>query len=383
MDLSESKEMIISIPWASHKSYLTVTQPGSRDQFDFTSPNTLGLTIDSNSWNGMLGVSVLTPLVAPDNNSQVNIMVFVSSGDDIEFQEPSNAFSNYTFFGWEPQSGMDLGADILTGNDVTMYAAGTDSGTDILGTMDKTMNEKLAMIHYGERILSIRQLIKRYVHHSIYRADNGTGGLINFWRLSQNDFPSYKGWDANALYYTNVNDRYNYARDSFLAYFTLAYLGRRGGIRQKYTLTHNAVSAGDIIVTRNPNLNQIGITYNQLINASNSQAASNIASPFDVRPGATAVAAQFNNCCEAELPYYSTNRFHFAKNMQKNIEVQTTDERFKEHFHHVQFTFTGGSASRQATLTRYVAAADDYQLVFFKYAPVCVIRSSPTPSALA
>lgn len=134
LDLSESKELILTIPWASDHSYLLTELPGVKALFDFTSPNSLGMSADMNYWNGTLGVTVLTQLVSPENLGNVRISVFVSAGDDIEFQEPSPSFANYMFRGWSPQSGEDFGADVLTGTQ-TLEPETTDSGVEMLNTM--------------------------------------------------------------------------------------------------------------------------------------------------------------------------------------------------------------------------------------------------------
>lgn len=386
LDLSSTKELIVTVPWASNKSYLTCSTTGLRDMHDFGNPQSLALFDDVDYFNGSLGVHVLTPITAPTTAASVRILVFVSAGEDIEFAEPANSFANMIWTGWEPQSGAEpgpsLGSDVLTGNQLTLTPE-DNHGQDILGTRIKAENEKLALIHYGERIVSIRQLLKRYVHHSHCLLQALPG--VNQWRWVNCDFPYYKGWDANSLTRDTDNNAYNYARDSFMAYFALAYLGRRGSIRQKYIISSSeseGIAYRDAYVCRAPNLSE-GQVINQAFRMdSASTVADNINNGFDTRAGATGVYLPFNNCIEAETPYYSPLRFKFAKQLQHNINPPSSDGRFHENFHmcYVKVGVAGGSFLL-SHVTRFVAAGDDFSLVFFKYAPVGRLRGNPVPSS--
>jgi hypothetical protein len=376
LDLSEKKEITIDIPWATWVSYLDVQEPLrsapfpyydlSQEQLETLSPNRLIM-------NGLLGVHVLVPLASPSSLADVRIHTFISGGPDFEFQEPGNGFANYIFGAWEPQSGKeDLGADILTGNDViaTQHA----NPHDVLGTKEKAYTDKLAEIHFGERIVSIRQLIKRYVHHShtkILVSDNWAHNHV-----TNTDFPSYKGYDLAARGASEDGDPYNFARDSYLAYFALPFLGYRGSIRQKYYL--NFSKTGDFISLAGSRSDFVddGIAVNGIA-GSFSMIANVINSEHDARLGTVVTNPNLNNVVEFETPYYSPYRFMFAKIVDKYGDRSGSyGKRFTRH----KVSIIGKNPDGLTFLTRYVAAGDDFQYIFFKYAPCGVNKGNATPN---
>lgn len=377
LDLSRSKEMTIEIPWATWKSYLSVRAPPTVEPntlFDFTTDQTLTVHSNRDDFNGLLGAHVLVPLTSPAADSEIRILVFVSGGKDMEFQEPGNAFANYRFAGFEPQSGAenDLGAQVLTGNELVTVGQGDNH--DICGTHGKSLTDKLAEIHYGERIVSIRQLMKRYVHHSVNKLPSMTGFASH--TLTFSDFPSYKGYTTEARFNTATGEKFNYARDSYLAYFTLAYLGYRGSIRQKYFLepiNGNNYLIGVSRSTQNNDANTFGTlatSVSQIGNSINN-------SEFDTRLGAVVGTAALNNVVEVETPYYSPYRFMFAKWTDKFDDVLKD---FGLNFTRHTFWYRGFNQSQTTYVTRYVAAGDDFQLIFFKYAPCGYAFGNPPPS---
>lgn len=376
LDLSCSNEMTVTVPWASNKSFLNVALPTSTIQYAFN--GTSFTSVQGGTNNGMLGVHVLMPLVSPDVTSNVEVHVFVSACDDFEVAEPNGAYANYHISGWEPQSGAELGANVLTGNALPEYEAGKDTGMDILGTFDKSSSDKLTAIHFGERIVSIRQLCKRYVTHSITRFGTPTPGIY-LARIINNDFPMYKGWQTGAITSDSAGNPYGYARDGYMAYFSSAFLARRGGIRQKYVLhmPSGAQNMGEMIAARSPFSTGTGIATTTLVTTSTSLTANAVNDQFDIRPGGVAVYVPFNNCIEFETPFYTPNRFHFAQNYVKTGVKTSSDSRYRETFHQLQIKY---SNSAYGTLTRYVAAADDFSLAFYKYAPCVVFKTSPAAS---
>lgn len=383
LDLSVAKELIVKVPWASHQPYLDVLAPNpSTELYDFTNPQSIAMFNDRNKFNGLLGIHVLAPLVAPTDATSLRVMVFVSGCEDMEFQEPGNAMANYMWSGWAPQSGPELGAEVLTGTHLTV-SAGPDEGEDIINTQYSSQNEKLAAIHYGERIVSIRQLLKRYSHHQHIKFFQAGGAQIYNFIVS--DFPTYKGWNINAAYESDVGDRFNFARDSYMSYFTQAFLGYRGSIRQKYIISApGSASIREAYVTRNPSdaPQNSDIRSNASFGTSLSQTANVINNGFDMRLGSVAVVPRLNNCIEVELPYYSPKRFHLGQWRNRFIEYNVDDEMLSNSYHRLTIMSSMTSADGALYASRMVAAGDDFQLLFFKYAPCGRNIGNPIPSTV-
>lgn len=323
--------MTILVPWASAESYLDVEPvlAATDPMYDFTNPQSLALNSNRKSFNGLIGAHVLAPLVAPTESTTVRVLVFLSGCEDMEFQEPGNAFANYMFSGWAPQSGKESDLDLFTGNAVVTDSVEPRSA-DIVGTQDKAMVDKLAAIHYGERIVSLRQLIKRYVHHSHIPIDDSADFGISNWIMS--DFPSYKGWSTSALYDTAAGDKFNYARDSYLAYFSQAFLGFRGSIRQKYIL--NVTSDGSknyqFYASRTPQSSEFS-SHSTILSTNKNRVANMINNMHDARLGTAGVVPEFNNVLEFETPHYSPKRFFFAQWLKKYSNLPEFELNFNNH----------------------------------------------------
>jgi hypothetical protein len=376
LDLACSKELTIEVPWATAAAYLRVplAQPGVGAFFDLTTDQSLTLTNDRGAYNGSIGVHVLAPLVSPETGQSVQVLLFVSGAPDMEFQRPFNGFSPYMFNGWEPQSGSsDLGADVLTGNE--LVSADHERIADVLETKQKAMTDKLAEVHYGERVVSVRQLIKRYTLHQHHKVNNNS--LLTTQNLVLSNFPSYRGWDVKALYNDVDGKKFNYARDGFLAYFALAFLGYRGSIRQKYAISTLAGNSIHYLGICNEEAAIDDLKNTSNVGLSNSQIASSANITFDTSKGAAVTIPTFNNVVEAEVPWYNPERFHFAQWLGKHTPLQDTPGRnFGKHRVTLQ-----GILTSTTYLSRYVAAGDDFQFVFFKYAPCALVRANPSPNA--
>lgn len=377
MDLSNQKELTVDIPWACNRPYLPTTFP-HEILHTFTSTELLTNVNPGVNCNGMIGIHVLTPLASPDENASVVVHVFISGHSDLEFQEPGSKFASYHLTGYVPQSGMEV--PMFTGAEKPKYDAEDSNENDILGTLQVYDNTKLATIHWGERIVSIRQLLKRYVMNSVIGAADGNVTLVR-WQIWNNDFPAYKGWSTTATTIDTALKKYNFARDHYLHYFSLAYLARRGGIRHKYIISAlpSTNPVLELCAARAPSISAAAVNMSLMSVGTPSSFANNINHAFDLRPGGTMVLGQQNTCVEFETPYYSHKKFHFAQQLEKNTTRTSTDDRHRESFHTVMAKYQPGGTNRYVHLTRYVAAGEDYSLAYFKYTPIICYGFSPSP----
>lgn len=127
IDVREGSEFSITVPFVSVEQYLRTDGP--------------------NSHIGNLHLIVLNSLVAPANvSSSVEILIEISADGDAEFAQPYPVDGS-ALFAWQPQSGRGNTCEIVSGS------IGGASGTT------STIASRACI---GERILSLRQLLKRY-----------------------------------------------------------------------------------------------------------------------------------------------------------------------------------------------------------------------------
>ena len=217
----------------------------------------------------------------------------------------------------QPQSlvyDVDLNNNILTGD-----SPGSIMCVNINGLEDNLEDhDRLAMICMGEKFYSIRQVIKRYTQ-------NWTRFYVNdalsakYLRIRLPDRPLLKGWQGNASLNIQPNNvRVTYARDSFLSFYSAAFLGYRGSIRHKVMVktSHNATSYADqptVFVTRSSGgyveeLIPIGARSIGTSTVNTSYSASAIPSMPDFRAGGTVGYSHVNPVLEYSTPYYSRGK---------------------------------------------------------------------------
>merc|ERR1711862_171736 len=103
-------------------------------------------------------------------------------------------------------------------------------------------------VFFGEQVVSIRELLKRYCLHSGYTtgkfADEYAGVTMN---LTQPDFPFYKGYCPSGPH-DSVDGSFAYSHMTYLNYFAPCYVAYRGGIRWKYLATRNATGQDGVLL---------------------------------------------------------------------------------------------------------------------------------------
>ena len=108
-------------------------------------------------------------------------------------------------------------------------------------------NDLMTMVCMGEKWYSIRQIIKRYTHNWT-RSIQNQNLRDSYYRIRLPDRPLVKGWQGT--YSLNVQPDgtpVTYARDSFLSFYSVCFLGYRGSLRHKVAVksSHSSTSYAD------------------------------------------------------------------------------------------------------------------------------------------
>jgi hypothetical protein len=395
VDLALQREFIMELKWCHHSNYLRTTivkdfiETNNERMFETDPTLILDQTVDA--FNGFVGVVVQEPLTCATNDN-VFINVYVSATDDFELQTLSDAhLQNMHTFNMNTVT-LEPGGLEQSGVDGIPESPDNDLPTtlDILPTTNKiSLTDHLAQIHFGERILSLRQLIKRYMStHSLYATQSlivQNGTTLYFWRL--NDFPPYAGADLNGMEVDVSGAKWNFASPcNLLTYFAPCFLMRRGSLRNKYLLMRNEPAFNtrewyNIVVARSTaegyekleipiqrtsindydaKLNYNGLTHSQLM------------------MGAELSVPASKLSVEVELPYYNNKRWVFAQdrdiNVAHNPSSGATPALRQQTFHTVtaEMNALSGATSRIAQIRRYVAAGDDFSFTCYMFPPTLI-----------
>lgn len=390
IDLAEERDFTVEIGWGQQQAYLR-----KREMLGSTSPpwSYSTLTADAGDLaNGIISMYVVNELTVPNStaNNDISINVFVSCGDDIEFAAPDeNHIRDLSWF--TPQSG-EYGeiydtqsgeAEVADGHNTILESAPMKPEIDeSMAATNLTEADHTNDIYFGDPIVSIRQLLKRYCFSQMIarNAINTTGMYLN--DASRNDFPRYRGYvsDGEHQVTTPVNPTtYQFSNNTFLNYFTPAFTCRRGGLRWKYHLISNRPEGkSNLTVIRNSSPEfSTGVGSVSLENDANNiskraaQMRENFPSMVD---GGYVTSADGNPVVEVELPYYRPQRFAFAK--QSNLDFNRGTDSY---YHDLLWMEQHSTEGSNNFIMAYSSVGEDYTLAFFTGAPVAYQQVDPTP----
>ncbi|APG77470.1 hypothetical protein 2 [Sanxia picorna-like virus 1] len=370
IDLTESRNYEFCIGWGTNRPFL---QCARLDLTYWTaSENPVPLT--DISANGYFTVEVLSPLTSNDSTGSsvdgVTLLVFTRFGDDFEVAEPfANNMQTLTpLFPTEEQSGNLAETPPGVG-----LASQPDTSVCINQVDEKYDSGWLASTHFGERITSIRQILKRYCYHSLMvnkaETEFDNYGLAE---VVQPDFPYYGGFtDVRPVDIIDEAVDFNLAVQTYLNWYTPAFLARRGGIRWKVVRAGTDQQSSDTWqITSVTRTNVPGVGYSKTASAVSLAENESVIKlqlhtlyPRSITGSAISVT-ELNPGLEFEVPYYASARFMFAGDL--DVTAPQTDATFARNFHRITFPLKNGSTS---VYSRYVAASDDFQLYFFLYTP--------------
>lgn len=363
VDISEEEDFEITIGWGQANPFLECVTCTSANQLYDTTRLT---TDNSNLHNGVLELNVINQLVSPDGDSPVRINVFASMCDDAKFGQPAaerlvnlSPFTPQT--GFEPQSGEgeDMG-DMDTKTGVTS----TLSLDPIVGeapAADQTYN-----VFFGETITSLRELIKRYQVTRVIVKPQVDANNITISTLQQKAQPYVAGWDTldGLDYDANDTTKCTIGVNGPLSLWNLCYAGWRGGLRHKFVAS--SVLEGSYRVHRHEHNNAYGFTQ---VSENAPGFDGDITKFLSARTaeegwdGMELNHASYNKVLEVEIPFYTGKRYLPARQIHANSILGDTIELSETYV-------SGGNAPKRVYIEDYVAAADDYSLMFFTGIPV-------------
>jgi hypothetical protein len=236
---------------------------------------------------------------------------------------------------------------------------------DPLGKVQHLDNTNL--VYFGETIKSFRDLLKRYQFADLFQ-DEKDPTFVNkyFWRLRLTNFPLYRGYDPVGVDLRN-GDPYTYAKMTIMNWLTPSYVCRKGGIRWKYVIldeddypTHKFMSVSRFAPYYND------FPSNETLNASGDDhgfakeaCVPNILSGWE---GTMATSTMVNPTVEFELPYYSNYRFKTGAGVTL---INLIDE-----MHEVNVLGPVPHGDRGNSISRFVAAGEDFSLDWYLNAPI-------------
>lgn len=384
IDISEDRDFEYEVKWADIRAWNVIYGADAAPSIP-TYSTTTNVTGGNDFDNGSLSVYVVNELATPSNTSAVvKVQIWVSGGEDIAFAVPSvDGIKNLSYF----QEQSDIAPYVMQSEEAPdMLATSADKSNapncsneiETFGTnMDMMKEDNQYLVYQGERIVSFRELLRRYNYHASYwPADVGSG--IRMVTIDLTDFPYYRGWDPNGgdigLSTGGAIAPFNFCNTTLLNYLTPAFVMRRGALRHKALLVD--VEAGG-------HSGSFGVSRHDLRGTSNSMSSHSIDNliPGDRRKkmletlrcslGGTAVTPAFNNpCLEYETPFYTAGqRFVPARDLNYFAGLNMG--------HELSTEVQNIANVANMRVDKYISTAEDFQLGLFIGAPVYYVYNNP------
>lgn len=373
IDLAKERDFTVEVGWGQEKSFLN----HRTIHLDNVPYGVNPLTADPVSFaNGILSVYVVNDLTVPNStvNNDVEVNVFVSTGDDFEVAEPDATNiedlvwfypqSGEVFTPQAGESGSQPDGDLTKNEDEPMKLEPSITMAPTPPPVDNTLS-----VYFGDPITSFRQCLKRYNFHTrIFPSVTSSFGT-NILTLTTPDFPYYRGYAPDAVHQTNVPTAYNYCKMTLVNYLTPAFTCVRGGLRWKYhqfgarrfVPTPLSVTRCAVPKTAYAQNEESALTLTTSVAARARQAALVVPHSWD---GCHVTSVMSNPVLEVELPYYANVRFNPAKQANKTGAVGFNM------FHKLQAMMDMSAYFEGGGIDCYSSVGEDFTLAFFTGAPV-------------
>ncbi len=384
IDISENRDFEYEVKWADIRAWNALL--GAQAGVLSTTFSTTGNISAGNYFdNGSLSVYVVNELATPRNTNQfVKIQVWVSGGQDIAFAVPNyDGIERVSYYQQQssvapyvPQS-EQAPAELASDSDNSNAPNCSDALNTFGSSGDMIPDDNQYLVYQGERIVSFRDLLRRYNYHTSYwPAQTGSGLRIVCHNLT--DFPYYRGWDPDGLDSATASDgssaSYNFCNTTLLNYLTPAFVMRRGGLRHKAIITDmsnqpitSTLAAAHYGLTTITNAVQ---SYN-LDGLTVSIRRREMLKPLRAFLAATTITPVANNpCIEYETPFYTLGqRFVPARDLSYSSGFHLG--------HELSTDLRNNVAAGSIRIDKFISTAEDFQLGLFIGAPVHYIYTNP------
>lgn len=423
VDLADCRDFIVDIGWGRTTTYMAKTiEPqnlniNDNDLFveSSGSNNTVSNeTLDSQWGNGVIGLYVVNELIATHTSAGSTVLapayvnMFVSC-PDLDVANPvEKSLQNWTPVtpsGMPAQLPSELTPPVAHAHagfeEVQPDHAPVSSGVQIkLGPDIPALDSQISSVFYGDPILSLRTLMKRYTYYMAYYVSHAYGTsddkavTLSEYRLP--DFPIYFGTTLSleAPMYSfpaatttgSALFGFNPCKQSYMSFYAPAYACRRGGMRWKYMFKtrHTAPTAG----TSRDTAPLLTITRGAYPTPAYTQSlmenptGKHFEIPFEYarympvgEGGSFVTNTDGNPVAEIELPFYTPYRFLTPKPERESQDTLVVKDRSLSSARddgefHIVTAFVAPDKDQGGPLMSYYAAADDFSLHMYLGPPL-------------
>jgi hypothetical protein len=366
IDLGKDTDVEFRIPYQQAVSWLYTTLPTAAN-IAWSTSATPTFSLSDAAANGAIVMRVLTTLTAPVTTSNIKILVFVRGAENLEFANPGSQFeaaSTGRWSYWAPQSGQ--------------IELEEDDKQQVVAGENHIVNPERYLINFGERIMTLRQLLRRSsLSHVRYLTADTTSVYVQ-WKQVMSRFPLSYGYDPNGLgaatgLVSGAQKSFNWVNFHPITYFMTAFVAVKGSTIWHMNVSFSTNPICHIRMYRNNSISVTLCSINQ--NGSAVFASANTAGRYAVTTffAGTGGSAVTNGNTQTGLsvltPNYTQYRFQGtylgATTLPSTGDGSDVDTSSFE----VVLSGTSGPVVRNTTIYQYCSIGTDFNLHFFLNVP--------------
>jgi len=362
VDISNDSDFTFTLGWAQGRHFLECSTL-SEGADDFSSLATF--TTSSGKANGVFSVYVVNTLATPNSlvNNDISVNVFVSF-EDFEVAYPISIPYVSSVSALAEQAGEEFDTD-----DVNDPGTG-ESGADVAIGKESVVPES-ALVYFGERIFSLRQLLKRATLVESFKFETLGTTSQTVIQASIPDYPPSPGYDSAAVTYTSTGAPFNYVHQCMLNYIRPAFVAVRGSVRSKY----HVASSGPVDRMSVDRSTVVDRGYSSFLlpaaTATPSVFARGNLARVPMVSGGVTTNPKFQPYLEVEHPFQINTRFATAR-CEGSIEEAYSPYLGK----HLLELVTSTTASAML-VDRYSSVGEDFALFWFQGSPPLTLLPNP------
>jgi hypothetical protein len=376
MDLEEDDEVELRVPYLQSKPFQKLWSNSSEFVMWSNGATPTGGTADS---NGVLQVRVLSQLTAPEASSDVDLLVFVRGGDEMEFAVPVNP--------------PELATHMVLQSKKTYINMGADTKSD-----PQVYDEM-----FGERIVSLRELLHRQSKvctHVIPNAVFAANGVM-LWRVPFRRTPRPYGYTINGLEKADsivgpagTYKSFNYSQVHPITWVLACFIGYKGSTNNTFNALRLGASGdslySSVSVSRTDDTTNVIPSYSTFVQSAGSQSQmmsalnGGVGTSVGLPSGATGVALTHQATqagLSVNLPYYANSKFFYRNLDYHNYQnLALPDGSADDLFLFLALRKVTTVADDSSILEQYCGTGPDFQLIYFLNVPAYIRVGSTTPS---
>lgn len=293
LDLETCQSVDFTVSWMNDKPMLAVD--GRPDTPYLVTGN--ATLPPHRSANGRIIVKVINALTAP-NSQSIRINCYHKAGPDFDVYGVNGSNSTVSSASCNPR-----------------YVAQSSDVIQLAGSPDIALRDKKRLIYYGDPIISVRALLKRYYHTftGVGTRSENNSRVVQFDAIAM-AYPCFGNFNFNRLggAFPGADNTTCGMTTSVAAYFLSAYAGYRGGTRHKIVPFSRSTNLQTLFVNRIGDTSPGGLTELVTTKARSVEPITPVVyTGLELKSdaGAAITHGGVQSVLEVEKPYYVPQKF--------------------------------------------------------------------------